>query len=452
MLCFKKTIWRLNFFRYTEKPGYKGVWGLVMKVSLKEIDLEQIEAAFQDFDAAAFQRFFQQEIERKFAAAKSSLAMLPTSLHSDLEFSIPKTAFSIDWGGTHLRFSQFAFEKGGNLFRTRHLSSVESALDWKQLPARKVFVAIAKEFLAYLKQIKENTSRASLGLAFSFAFEQSSLEEGKILGFSKGYQAESLLGQNPLELLRNAFLDRSIRVRPKALVNDATATYLAGIDHPHCCGSAILGTGFNLACLLESKKAAMSEQLYVLEAAQLDMSEKWTDFDRSADLGASDFMQHSFEKMLSGAYLGRVFYEILLRTNPSLEKNAKLFFSQTKLMSIIESAKAEDLVEFFSFNGFELQGDLKILQRLCSLISERSIRYFAHSLYALASYRDPKLQNTHAFIVDGSVFLKYHLYAKKLEKMLKDLSAGKIQIFERPSASARGAALASIVLPESLEK
>ncbi len=59
-----------------------------------------------------------------------------------------------------------------------------------------------------------------LGLTFSFPVEQTALNQGKILTWTKGFSAKNAVGNDVVQLLQDAFDRKHLHVRCVALVND----------------------------------------------------------------------------------------------------------------------------------------------------------------------------------------------------------------------------------------
>lgn len=59
-----------------------------------------------------------------------------------------------------------------------------------------------------------------LGLTFSFPVEQTALDSGKILTWTKGFAAKHAIGNDVVQLLQNAFNRKHMHVKCVALVND----------------------------------------------------------------------------------------------------------------------------------------------------------------------------------------------------------------------------------------
>ena len=63
-----------------------------------------------------------------------------------------------------------------------------------------------------------------LGLTFSFPVEQTALDRGVLLTWTKGFSARNAIGNDVVKLLQDAFDRKHIHVRCCALVNDVSRT------------------------------------------------------------------------------------------------------------------------------------------------------------------------------------------------------------------------------------
>lgn len=61
-----------------------------------------------------------------------------------------------------------------------------------------------------------------LGLTFSFPVEQTALDQGKILTWTKGFSAKNAIGRDVVRLLQDAFDRKHLHVQCVALVNDVS--------------------------------------------------------------------------------------------------------------------------------------------------------------------------------------------------------------------------------------
>lgn len=68
--------------------------------------------------------------------------------------------------------------------------------------------------------------------AFSFPVEQTAIDAGKLLTWTKGFTAKNAIGQDVVRLLQDAFDRKHIHVRCSALVNDVSNSISTA--HCHC--------------------------------------------------------------------------------------------------------------------------------------------------------------------------------------------------------------------------
>ena len=67
-----------------------------------------------------------------------------------------------------------------------------------------------------------------LGLTFSFPVEQTALNRGKILTWTKGFSAKNAIGNDVVQLLQDAFNRKHLHVKCVALVNDVSSCPFLG--------------------------------------------------------------------------------------------------------------------------------------------------------------------------------------------------------------------------------
>jgi len=72
----------------------------------------------------------------------------------------------------------------------------------------------------YPVQTNTPADEIHLGLTFSFPVEQTALDSGKILTWTKGFSARNAIGNDVVKLLQDAFDRKHMRVKCVALVND----------------------------------------------------------------------------------------------------------------------------------------------------------------------------------------------------------------------------------------
>jgi hexokinase len=65
-----------------------------------------------------------------------------------------------------------------------------------------------------------DTKTIPLGFTFSFPVEQSAIDSGKLLKWTKGFNVKNVVGQDVVKLLQDAFDRKRMNVKCVALVND----------------------------------------------------------------------------------------------------------------------------------------------------------------------------------------------------------------------------------------
>jgi hexokinase len=73
-----------------------------------------------------------------------------------------------------------------------------------------------------------DTPYLPLAMTFSFPVEQTALDSGVLLTWTKGFAAKNAIGKDVVKLLQDAFDRKHIHVKCVALVNDVS------LFHPRC--------------------------------------------------------------------------------------------------------------------------------------------------------------------------------------------------------------------------
>lgn len=70
--------------------------------------------------------------------------------------------------------------------------------------------------------LEDNPPAIHLGLTFSFPVEQTALDSGVLLTWTKGFAAKNAIGNDIVKLLQDAFDRKHMHVKCVALVNDVS--------------------------------------------------------------------------------------------------------------------------------------------------------------------------------------------------------------------------------------
>ena len=75
-------------------------------------------------------------------------------------------------------------------------------------------------FLTSINSHIEGEDSLPLGLTFSFPVEQTALDQGTLLTWTKGFSAAGALGKDVVRMLQDALNKKNLHVKCVALVND----------------------------------------------------------------------------------------------------------------------------------------------------------------------------------------------------------------------------------------
>ena len=275
--------------------------------------LESNGLATASLDRASLIAAFQKEMEAGLAGQPSSLKMIPTytSPYGEIKKDTPVTV--LDAGGTNLRGATVTIPSSGDIL----IENKEKG----EMPGAKSYVS-QEDFYAVLtghvNRCRPFAKDPAVGFCFSYPAEASADGDAKLLVWTKQIQAPEIVGQ-----WVGAELAKRLDPKPSKIqvVNDTVATLLAGkaTEKPGQKFSAylgfILGTGTNVAYI--EKNCNIPKLVNPPEGAMAINTESGgfnkivqSAFDEAMDKKTSDCGSQRFEKMIAGAYLGKIGLEV----------------------------------------------------------------------------------------------------------------------------------------------
>ena len=275
--------------------------------------LESNGLATTSLDRASLIAAFQKEMEAGLAGQPSSLKMIPTytSPYGEIKKDTPVTV--LDAGGTNLRGATVTIPSSGDIL----IENKEKG----EMPGAKSYVS-QEDFYAVLtghvNRCRPFAKDPAVGFCFSYPAEASADGDAKLLVWTKQIQAPEIVGQ-----WVGAELAKRLDPKPSKIqvVNDTVATLLAGkaTEKPGQKFSAslgfILGTGTNVAYI--EKNCNIPKLVNPPEGAMAINTESGgfnkivqSAFDEAMDKKTSDCGSQRFEKMIAGAYLGKIGLEV----------------------------------------------------------------------------------------------------------------------------------------------
>ena len=275
--------------------------------------LESNGLATASLDRASLIAAFQKEMEAGLAGQPSSLKMIPTytSPYGEIKKDTPVTV--LDAGGTNLRGATVTIPSSGDIL----IENKEKG----EMPGAKSYVS-QEDFYAVLtghvNRCRPFAKDPAVGFCFSYPAEASADGDAKLLVWTKQIQAPEIVGQWVCAELTKRLDPKPSKIQ---VVNDTVATLLAGkaTEKPGQKFSAylgfILGTGTNVAYI--EKNCNIPKLVNPPEGAMAINTESGgfnkivqSAFDEAMDKKTSDCGSQRFEKMIAGAYLGKIGLEV----------------------------------------------------------------------------------------------------------------------------------------------
>lgn len=303
---------------------------------------DDIEAQFQLGQDALIKitEQFLEDFRLGLSEYNQPMAMIPTFVTGVPDGSETGTFLALDLGGTNLRVCEVTL-LGNHEFRLKQQKyKVSETL--KTGEASALFDYLADSVDAFLTEFSSAVGSPTvtdidnpfepappavpLGLTFSFPVEQTALNQGKILTWTKGFSAKNAIGNDVVQLLQDAFDRKHLHVRCVALVNDTVGTLLSrAYTAGSCILGAIFGTGTNGAYVERVENITkLGDSPARAQGGLMIVNTEWgafnntrttlptTPYDNKLDRESINPRKQAFEKFISGMYLGEITRNILL--------------------------------------------------------------------------------------------------------------------------------------------
>lgn len=397
---------------------------------------------------------------------------------------------ALDLGGTNLRVMHVQLKDGKIVNRAElgdpsRVRRAKIPREHRNGTGQGLFDFIAvnvKLFAEQEKLLQDGGDRVlPLGFTFSFPIQQTALDAGSLVNWTKGFSASGVVGQDIVRLLTEALQRQGLadRIQVRALCNDTVGTLVARyFEDPRTESGLILGTGSN-ACYWEhhipklaGRRRGDPEMIINMEWGNFDSPKDSsgaplpprvlpvTVFDDLIDRGSNNWGQQRFEKMVSGMYiwdLVRLILNDLAQQGIFFRGRPKELFrgpwrsgypfqpvltDQSRLLS----PTGRVLQEFLLAQGVSEEdslftlADREIARFVCRLVVRRAARLAAAGVHAILtkSNSDPGA----VVAVDGGVFEHTPGFKELMLEALEELDPrSKVQLQLQKDGSGIGAAL-----------
>ncbi|XP_063058804.1 hexokinase-2-like [Engraulis encrasicolus] len=403
---------------------------------------------------------------------RAPLKMLPTFVRDTPDGTENGDFLALDLGGTNFRVLHVRVEE--NMGKVLKMDAKVCAISQEMMegPGEELFDYIAACLAEFLESLDLKDKALPLGFTFSFPCEQKDIDKAILVRWTKGFACSGVEGHDVVQLLRDAIERRGdYHISDIAMVNDTVGTMMnCAYKDQSCEIGLIIGTGTN-ACYMEEmrnvKRVEGSEGRMCINTEwggfgdDGSLRDIQTKFDTEVDRSSINPGVHTFEKMISGMYLGEVARLVLVEM-----ANQKLLFGgevsealstpdsfETRFISDIEEEDTgleraqEILTEDLGLAA--TPEDCEIVRLVCYTLSTRSAQLCGAALAGLANRirHHRGLDHFKTIVgVDGTVYTKHPHYSDRLEETVKELAPKcDISFMVTDDGSGKGAAMVSAV-------
>ncbi|XP_024119943.1 hexokinase-2 [Oryzias melastigma] len=407
----------------------------------------------------------------KHAHHRAAVKMLPTFVRATPDGTEKGDFLALDLGGTNFRVLHVRVLEEEQ--RVLKMDSQICAIPQEIMlgTGEKLFDHIAACLAEFLDSQKLRGQTLPLGFTFSFPCEQKEIDKSILIRWTKGFNCSGVEGEDVVRLLKEAIHRRGdYDIGSVAMVNDTVGTMMScGYRDQSCEIGMIIGTGTN-ACYMEEMKNVKRVEG---EDGRMCINTEWggfgddgslkdilTEFDEEVDKTSINPGVHTFEKMISGMYLGEIVRLVLLKLTEE-----KLLFKgcpsealltpgsfETKFISEIEEPDSglENAKKILTKLALDWDlVDACVARLVCDTVSSRSARLCAAALATIANRirTNRGLDHLKTTVgVDGTVYRKHPNFSDELQAAVRLLAPKcDVSFLISEDGSGKGAAMVTAV-------
>lgn len=404
---------------------------IIAMFSTSTARLQQIAIAVED------------EITNALAGRASSLPMLPAYVPMPTGKE-RGTYVALDFGGTNMRVAKIRLNGNGQFTVLKKVSQPLQHAGLYNFTGKKTTATMLFDFIAELigQVVLATDEDILLGHTFSFATDQTSLQDACLRRWTKEFSVTHMVGQPVNELLRVALQRKGLsNVYPVALINDTTGTLLAGLyKHANVRIGAIYATGFN-ACYVEMQDQG-NPMIFNMECGFFDKLDR-NIYDCQLDQLSENPGGQRLEKMVSGRYLGT----LLALCAEDVEGGGHESCTGAELSLLLRGGVMATAMLSKKWHRRFTPVEMAQWCALATAIVIRSARLSAGIYSGILGHLRPSVTEVITNIaIDGAVYDNMPLVAVTVQQTLAELlgsAAANVEIFTEKDGSGLGAALAA---------
>ncbi|ORX77178.1 hypothetical protein BCR32DRAFT_295769 [Anaeromyces robustus] len=421
------------------------------KYTYREVDESEVISALEDLFVIRPQtlrnicKHFVDELTLGLKEDGHTLKMIPSYVANRPTGKETGSYLALDLGGTNFRVCEVYLEGDSKVRLTQKKFSIPDYAKCGQSDV--LFDFLAESVLAFITENNIPTeSDIPLGFTFSFPVKQTAIDKGYLINWTKGFDCKDTINKDVVELLNEALARKNVKVHVSALVNDTVGTLMShAYNDPGTMVGVILGTGTN-AAYVEKVSAIPKWEGGPVESGEMIINCEWGAFDNERvvlpfnkydqmmDEGSNNKGEQTFEKMISGLYLGEIVRQVIVEliqrrvlfggiSSPEIETPYKF---ETAYMSRIERDHTSDLIdtkmvlqELLNI-PYPAPRDRRIVRRICELVGTRAARLAAVGVAAVVTKMN-RVDSGCTVAIDGSVYEHYPHFANRMKDALHEL-------------------------------
>uniref|UniRef100_A0A7N6C462 Hexokinase-2 n=1 Tax=Anabas testudineus TaxID=64144 RepID=A0A7N6C462_ANATE len=403
---------------------------------------------------------------------QASVKMLPTYVRSTPDGTEHGDYLALDLGGSSFRVLLVKVRSGKRCNVDMHHKIYSIPQETMQGTGEELFNHIVDCIADFLEYMGMKGASLPLGFTFSFPCDQSRLDQGILLKWTKGFKASGCEGQDVVTLLKDAVRRRQeFDLNFVAVVNDTVGTMMTcGYEDPKCEVGLIVGTGTNVCYMEEMQNIELVEG----EDGRMCVNIEWgafgdsgelddycTQFDHTVDECSNNPGKQRYEKMISGMYLGEIVRNVLIdftakgllfrgKLSPRL-KTRGIF--ETKFLSQIEKDRlamrqVRSILQHLGLTKSTCE-DSVLVKEVCSVVARRAAQLCGAGLAAVVEKmrQNRNLNQLSVTVgVDGTLYKTHPHFASIMQETLQDLAPQcQVTFHKSEDGSGKGAALITAV-------
>ncbi|KAM9817034.1 hexokinase HKDC1-like [Neosynchiropus ocellatus] len=452
------------------------------KLSTFELSLEQLQAVKTRMRADMEAGLTRKQL--------SAVKMLPTYVCGLPDGSESGRYLALDLGENSFKVLLVNLRRGQHLNSGLHqkIYSVPSTV--MRGTSEELFDHLAECIGDFLDNMGLKSCRLPAGFSFPFPYEQTAVDSGTLVSWTKGFQVSDCDGRDVIQMLKEAVERRSdFELDIAAVVNDTVGTMMCcASEDPQCEIGLIIGAGTNICYMedvkniktidrvkgrAEKEEGTPGERFESGETLKMcinteccglgddgSLSDIITQYDLEVDQTSLNTGKQTLEKLTSGMYLGEIVRQVLL----DLTREGLLFRGRvtdrlktpgifdTKLLSKIESDRLAVLQVRCVLQQLGLDcncDDSGIVKEVCAAVSRRAARLCGAVLAAVVDkIRETRGQDRLDISVgvDGALY-KLHPHFSRVLRESTGVLAPRCSVTFLPSdeGSGKGAALVTVL-------